>query len=93
MNDGGAAFPWTDTENDGGLRTETRHPGMSLRDWFAGQALAAIVGPASFDPEAAMSIKTMADNKGLGNAETIALLCYGFAEAMVRHREKLEKTP
>jgi hypothetical protein len=83
---GGRAFP---TKDGGGHY----HGGMSLRDWFAGQALAAIVGSTSFDPEAATSIKTMANNKGLGNAETIALLCYGFAEAMVRHREKLEKTP
>ena len=35
MNDGGAAFPsqWDDKDNEG----------MSLRDWFAGQALAGIL--------------------------------------------------
>lgn len=35
-NDGGPAFPVMD-DSDGGMH---RHPGMSLRDWFAGQALA-----------------------------------------------------
>lgn len=37
INDGGGAFPWTDTP--GKLET---NPGMSLRDWFAGQAIMGI---------------------------------------------------
>ncbi len=40
MNDGGPAFP---TKSNPGLYTELNHDGMSLRDWFAGQALVSIV--------------------------------------------------
>ena len=36
--DGGPAFGHGSPEHGG-------HPGMSLRDWFAGQALAGIAGP------------------------------------------------
>jgi hypothetical protein len=37
INDGGPAYP---TIGDGGWGKD---PGMSLRDWFAGQAMAAII--------------------------------------------------
>lgn len=43
-NDGGPAFPVTYSHaDDEGMRTEQRRPGMSLRDWFAGQALAGLL--------------------------------------------------
>lgn len=41
-DDGGPAFP-TKSEGQCGPNTY-RFPGMSLRDWFAGQALAGICG-------------------------------------------------
>lgn len=37
INDGGSAFPIPNDPNPGAYPAE---PGMSLRDWFAGQALA-----------------------------------------------------
>lgn len=40
-NDGGPAFPTPEPESDYPL------PGMSLRDWFAGQALPAIMAMAA----------------------------------------------
>lgn len=41
VNDGGPAFPTTwDASHNAALQTED---GMSLRDWFAGQALAGVV--------------------------------------------------
>lgn len=40
INDGGPAFPQNWEEGD---RAQFINPGMSLRDWFAGQALAGLV--------------------------------------------------
>ena len=40
INDGGPAFPWDELNDDGTLYH--CNPGMSLRDWFAGQIAAAI---------------------------------------------------
>lgn len=64
-DDGGPAFPGP--REDGLLS-----PGMSLRDWFAGQALAGSV----------------ADRDYMGNnsSQDIALDCYLLAEAMVAER-------
>ena len=37
---GGTAFPGTDSQpNERGVYYPVHHQGMSLRDWFAGQAL------------------------------------------------------
>jgi hypothetical protein len=41
--DGGAAFPGQ-PQWDNGVRVTVDQRGMTLRDWFAGQALAGIVG-------------------------------------------------
>ena len=43
-NDGGPAFPvpMVPCDNQGGF-TDVREQGLSLRDWFAGQALAGIL--------------------------------------------------
>lgn len=40
MNNGGPAFPGETIQHDGSLNPPYRvpHQGMSLRDWFAGQA-------------------------------------------------------
>ena len=39
--DGGPAFPGTTSQpNERGVYYPVHHQGMSLRDWFAGQALA-----------------------------------------------------
>lgn len=43
INDGGPAFPHDNQELGGGHRTA--QPGMSLRDWFAGQALVGLLHP------------------------------------------------
>jgi len=40
QNDGGPAFPGREEDGQGGY---DQHVGMSLRDWFAGQAFAGIV--------------------------------------------------
>ena len=40
IEDGGPAFPSEQSETQDGTWNQTYDPGMSLRDWFAGQALA-----------------------------------------------------
>lgn len=40
INDGGAAFPIPNDDRPGAYSAE---PGMSLRDWFAGQAMAGLL--------------------------------------------------
>ena len=42
-NDGGPAFPARPTEHMAGGYMITAHHGMSLRDWFAGQALVRVM--------------------------------------------------
>ncbi len=71
INDGGAAFP-IPLQHQGGCE------GMSLRDWFAGQALAGMMA----HPEA--------DYSPLGNTriKNTALDAYAVADAMLEARER-----
>ena len=71
MNDGGPAFPRTQsTLPIGGDKTQS---GMSLRDYFAAQALTALI---SHNP--------CPDNTGGFLVE----LSYSFADGMLKEREK-----
>ena len=45
MNDGGPAFPINSAQLDESGAYTVLKPGMSLRDWFAGQALASMAHP------------------------------------------------
>ena len=65
-NDGGPAFPAQDWQAKG-----NHHPGMSVRDWFAGQALAGL----------------MAHPTAEFTAKGGAAIAYEFADAMLRARE------
>lgn len=83
-NDGGPAFPRPpfspgtlhDNAADAGFAA-TGHPGMSLRDWFAGQALTGWAAGRnhSMDPEKR-------------SMKAISILCYAYADAMLKAREK-----
>ncbi len=79
INDGGSAFPhgdmmvWKGKPNGTGggvLHAET--PGMTLRDWFAGQALAGLV---------------FHNNYGARSDDEIANGAYAYADAMIAARE------
>ncbi len=74
-NDGGAAFPVSAQMPDGygGFQPETYY-GMTLRDWFAGQALA---GMADHH-----------DWHGEDGAEVRAQDAYIVADAMLKAREQ-----
>lgn len=74
--DGGPAFPdMTIDWLDSGARHVTRHSGMTLRDWFAGQALA---GYAS-----------NCDETGLmaWQVENMVRIAYQTADAMLAARD------
>ncbi len=43
IDDGGLAFPGNRFQKVGNSYGDVQHPGMTLRDWFAGQAMAAII--------------------------------------------------
>lgn len=74
--DGGPAFP---------AATDNRS-GMSLRDWFAGQALAGLAAVfADYD-----YVKTAAEN-GMTVPEFTAKRVYEYADAMLAERERKEE--
>ena len=70
-NTGGPAFP-TENEHQSGPST-MHYEGMTLRDWFAGQALAGILTDTSYDH---------------GKPEIIAKRSYQMADAMLAERSK-----
>lgn len=73
-NDGGSAFP---------LAPQDTHPewGMTLRDWFAGQALAGLTA----NPEEAKGTRNLSLAK---TTETAAKAAYLLADAMLVERAK-----
>lgn len=73
INDGGPAFP--------GAVDTAAPPGMSLRDWFAGQALAGLTA----NPEEA---KGMSDRSLADTTRIAATAAYLLADAMIKERSK-----
>lgn len=63
---GGPAFPTTQADVERGW------DGMSLRDWFAGQALAGLV----------------ANDSARGDNAQFAIVAYALADAMLAERER-----
>ncbi len=76
-NDGGPAFPSQANNTD-------KFEGMSLRDWFAGQAIIGVLG-AYADPNA----RSRAKANGEG-ATHMAEAAYVIADAMLAERAKGE---
>lgn len=58
----------------------TQHPGMTLRDYFAGQALVVYIGR--------NSNYTLAGHQSPAWPEEIAKACYEMADAMLAERSK-----
>lgn len=73
-NNGGPAFP------QGESALTYTSTGMSLLDYFAGQALA--------QPHDMGVISQMAVNHGLRPTEMLARICYDWADAMLAERSK-----
>jgi hypothetical protein len=74
MKDGGPAFPWEDDSPHGKVIGR----GMTLRDYFAGQALAGSLGVVVGAPSSAKDPKAL---------QTVAVFCYAMADAMLAARE------
>lgn len=70
INDGGPAFP----QNDAHVNRINNLDGMSLRDWFAGQALTGLL--AFPNSHLDTTIPTFCDN------------AYAYADAMLAARER-----
>ena len=79
INDGGPAFPQNDLSTYNMGPAEKNNGGMTLRDWFAGQALAGFMAGYFANP----------DNGDLENDE-IAMFVYEQADAMIAAREASE---
>jgi len=81
IDDGGAAFPFqTDQTMDGYNGTKCGEMGMTLRDWFAGQALAGI--------KANIKLCEICSNvPGMTQPEAIAKMAYVDADAMIATRK------
>lgn len=80
INDGGPAFPWEDIKHTTGEPNPSS--GMTLRDWFAGKALPAVIagmqsGEIGRHPVA-----------GIG-ASGFAASAYDIADAMLAARKKV----
>jgi len=84
INDGGPAFPHH-FEDAGGHPRFLQSTGMTLRDWFAGQALAGMMDYACKAPM--ISDNQDGANKNLANS---ARLAYAFADAMIAQSQKQE---
>jgi hypothetical protein len=71
-DDGGPAFPFEERDANGQFR---QFSGMTLRDWFAGQALNGCQRPS-------------ADGSEYSNAKDIAEAAYSIADAMIAARKE-----
>jgi len=81
-NDGGPAYPqkYVYGQGGGGVGTEQIATGMSLRDWFAGQAMMGLI---SADVVAASDFRSPEDFERIHS-----LAAYRMADAMLKEREK-----
>ena len=80
-NTGGPAFPVVDPKND------VSESGMTLRDYFAGQALAAMIGKSPFfdrDGEFGKSVDMVQFKMDMSES------AYAYADAMLKAREVSE---
>lgn len=87
INDGGPAFPVpTATIVDGEPKLEHHcQGGMSLRDWFAGQALAGLMAMCCTD-EWTMRIMPLCD-PGQHPSEVVAEMAFKMADRMIAARD------
>lgn len=86
INDGGPAFPVPMVPWEGGF-INVECTGMSLRDWFAGQALQGILaGGSSWNSVANEVMK----NEGLIGDVSTTGIAYRFADEMLKARSASE---
>jgi hypothetical protein len=74
-NDGGPAFPETKYGGNSDRHPVDEVPGMTLRDWFAGQALAGM-------------LRDTTNDITLSRTQSFAITAYEVADAMIAERSK-----
>lgn len=84
MDNGGPAFPRPASEDKFNEENYPPQCGMSLRDWFAGQALAG----SSASPD-----QWILASRQENPFEGMARICYRIADAMLAEREKQRTRP
>jgi len=95
-NDGGPAFPFSTRDLDGTQMIGVQYSGMSLRDWFAGQALVGLIE--GYDHEARCASANKNQRTGLDDnphqddsdatyASQLAGEAYILADALLKARE------
>ena len=87
-NDGGPAFPYPkqqidSVEMEGHVEVIFGHPGMSLRDWLAGQALVGILS----NKESLDACVRMSLSRKEPTVLTIGKFAYEHADAMLEARD------
>ena len=88
INDGGPAFPQNDLSTYNMGPAEKNNGGMTMRDWFAGQALAALSGVDPNLPGDSASRKVWPGPEEL--AMRRAVWSYLQADAMIAAQESSE---
>ena len=87
-NDGGPAFPFTPTDRSGQIGPT--EPGMSLRAYFAGQALAGEVASLS-SIETLKNAARVAEMSNLSVEEHTAVQCVRYADALIAELNKTQQ--
>jgi len=82
INDGGPAFPHLHNHCQRVNETE-HHEGLSVRDWFAGQVISALIASMERGSNA-MLVK----RSGIAPSAAAAEMAYAIADAMLAAREK-----
>lgn len=80
---GGPAFPMTEYNGDGSYYHD--HSGMTLRDYFAAQALPAII--------AAVCARQHHLRDGMGVRQSMAMDAYELADEMLKARDHAQYGP
>ena len=81
--DGGPAYPVI-----GAPGASQDYQGMSLRDYFAGQALAGLIIVSGGSDEGTQAMSELTKESGKNTAQIIASGCYAYADTMIAERVK-----
>lgn len=93
IEDGGPAFPKPLDPYPNAQGMESGSQGMSLRDWFAGQALAGLIAPLIAADPAAIARAAVADGFTGRFPEYVAMRAYEQADAMLKARSNPKASP
>jgi hypothetical protein len=85
IDDGGPAFPCPSFHEDATGSWPKGFPGISMRDYFAGQALAGMIASESFQGKQRMSALA---KQGIDVAGFYAMSSYALADAMITERAR-----